>query len=476
MLRRSSRHSIRAVNAAPCFDPALLARYGVTGPRYTSYPTAPNFRADFDPGAYRAAAHASNEEPIPRSLSVYVHIPFCTSPCFYCGCTRVITRDRAKGRAYLARLHREIALQSPLFDRDRRVTQLHLGGGTPNFLTADQLGELVDALHGGFNLATGDDREFSVELDPRCAGDGLLAALGHIGFNRVSFGVQDFDPVVQDAINRVQPVEQTLDAIADARAAGFRSVSVDLIYGLPRQTVEGFADTLDTIARIRPDRVALYSYAHLPAMFKAQRQIDESELPAPPEKLGMLRQAIDTLGQAGYRYIGMDHFALPEDELVRAQERGTLQRNFQGYSTHAECDLIGLGMSAIGRVGDCFVQNHRGLAEYDAAVDAGHLPIARGMLLGEDDRLRAELIQQVMCRGEIDEYEFGRRHGLVFSERFAAELERVAPLARDGLVERSGGVLRVTPRGRLLLRVVAMAFDAYLTQPRENVARYSKVI
>ncbi len=464
------------MNAAIQFDPGLLARYDLTGPRYTSYPTAPHFHDGFTEADYRAAVRLSNAEPIPRELSLYVHIPFCASPCFYCGCTRVITRDRGRISAYLNRLHREIALQAVLFDRDRRVGQLHLGGGTPNFLDPRQLTELMDALHDGFNLARDDAREFSIELDPRYNDAGQLASLAGLGFNRASFGVQDFDPLVQEAINRVQPMEQTLDAIAAARAAGFRSVSVDLIYGLPRQTREGFTGTLDTVCAVRPDRVALYSYAHLPERFKAQRQIDATELPATTEKLALLGLAIETLGRAGYRYIGMDHFALPDDELVRAQADGTLQRNFQGYSTHGQADLVGLGMSAIGRVGDCYVQNARDLVVYDAALDAGRLPIVKGLCLSDDDRQRAELIGDLMCRGEIDEYEFGRRHGLVFSERYAPELERIRALVDDGLVERGAGRLRVTPRGRLLLRVVAMAFDASLSRPAEIVARYSRVI
>jgi oxygen-independent coproporphyrinogen-3 oxidase len=462
----------------PIFDPALLTRYDVSGPRYTSYPTAPHFQAGFNEAAYRQHAHASNDDPIPRPLSIYIHVPFCSSPCFYCGCNRVVTRDRAKAEAYLQRLAREIELQSALFDRDRRVIQLHLGGGTPNYLDAQQLRELIELLRGGFNLARGEEREFSIELDPRHTDMVLLRELADIGFNRVSFGVQDFNPVVQEAINRIQPVEQTLSVIQAAREVGFRSVSIDLIYGLPRQTVEGFAATIDVVTGIRPDRIAVYSYAHLPEVFKAQRQIEATDLPTPQVKLQLLGTAVQMLAEAGYHYIGMDHFALPEDELVRAQETHTLQRNFQGYSTHAECDLIGLGVSSIGRVGDCYVQNARDLISYYAAIDAGRLPLVKGYVLSDEDNLRAAVIQELMCHGGVAFRDIERRfEGLDFTAHFATELDRMTELARDGLVAFDGASIRITPRGRLLMRIVAMAFDAYLVRPREQqVARFSRVI
>jgi oxygen-independent coproporphyrinogen-3 oxidase len=468
----------RPMNHEPIFDPRLLSHYDVSGPRYTSYPTAPHFSASFNEDAYRRHARASNDDPIPRPLSIYVHIPFCSSPCFYCGCNRVVTRDRSKAEAYLQRLAREVEMQSALFDRDRRVTQLHLGGGTPNYLDAQQLGELVGMLRAGFNLATGEEREFSVELDPRHADEALLRELAAIGFNRVSFGVQDFDPVVQEAINRIQPVEQTLSVIQAARAAGFRSVSIDLIYGLPKQTVEGFAATIDRVTAIRPDRIAVYSYAHLPEIFKAQRQIDAADLPQPAIKLELLGTAVRMLAGAGYHYIGMDHFALPGDELVRAQEAHTLQRNFQGYSTHADTDLIGLGVSAIGRVGDCFAQNARDVLSYYAAIDSGHLPVAKGYVRTAEDNLRGDVIQELMCHGELDFDACEHEHpGLDFDTHFAAEIRRLGELARDGLVELDERAVRITPRGRLLMRIVAMAFDEHLARPREQqVAKFSRVI
>lgn len=446
------------------FDAALLARYDVTGPRYTSYPTAPSFREDFGEREYRTRALASNEDPIPRPLSLYVHLPFCESPCFYCGCTRFITRDHGNASRYLDRLEREIVLQGALFDADRMAVQLHLGGGTPNFLSPDELERLFRALRTTFRLDSGEARDFSIELDPRHVAPGDLAALAGLGFNRVSLGVQDFDPAVQQAINRIQPRAQTEDAVAAAREAGMRSVNLDLIYGLPRQNPDSFAATLEGVIAIRPERVALYAYAHLPERFKAQRRIVAGELPEPAVKLELLGNAIHALTGAGYRYIGMDHFALPTDPLARALEAGTLQRNFQGYSTHGQCDLIGLGVSAIGHVDDCFAQNRRDLTGYYEALEAGRLPVARGLVVSEDDRVRAEIIQSVMCRNALDFGAIERRFGLCFEERFARELATLRRLADDGLITLRARGFAVTPRGRLLLRVVAMAFDASLAK------------
>jgi oxygen-independent coproporphyrinogen III oxidase len=460
---------------APLFDAELLARYDHAGPRYTSYPTAPHFHAGFDECEYRAHAQASNDEPIPRALSLYVHVPFCENPCFYCGCTRIVTRDHARADTYLERLCSEIGLQGELFDRDRRVQQLHLGGGTPNFLDDRQMHRLFEALAGSFTLERGPGRQFSIEIDPRHADAATMTRLAALGFNRASFGVQDLDPRVQAAINRVQPLERTLDVVAGARAAGFRSLSVDLIYGLPLQTRDAFARTVAQVAAFRPDRVALYSYAHLPDVFKAQKQIRAEDLPSPAAKLALFGDALAALTSAGYRYIGMDHFALPDDELSLAQDAGTLQRNFQGYSTHADCDLVGLGLSSIGRIGDAYAQNARELIAYYTALDHGRLPIAKGLVMNEDDRLRGAIIQSLMCLGTLDVRAFEARHGVVFATRFADALQRLAPLADDGLVAIAPGRIDVTPRGRLLLRPVAMCFDAWLD--RQVVRpRFSRVI
>ncbi|AWV06384.1 oxygen-independent coproporphyrinogen III oxidase [Marilutibacter maris] len=459
------------------FDADLLRRYDRPGPRYTSYPTAPQFDAGFDEAQLRQAAAESNGDPIPRRLSLYVHVPFCTSPCFYCGCNRIITRDTARGEAYLARLYREVAMTAALFDRDREVIQLHFGGGTPNFLAPGQLGEAVDTLRHHFRFSDADDRDISIEIDPRQVSPGEIGELAAIGFNRVSLGIQDFDPRVQEAVNRIQPAADTLAIIDAARRHGMRSVNVDLIYGLPRQTPEGFARTLDIVTGARPDRLAVYGYAHMPRLFRAQRRIVEEELPSPASRLALLQLTIEKLTAAGYRYIGMDHFALPEDELARAQENGSLHRNFMGYTTHADTDLIGLGVSAISHVGNSFSQNPRELADWQTALDEGRLPVARGMWLDPDDAIRADLIQQLMCQGCIEVPAFERRHMLRFHEYFAADLARLQPLLDDGLARWDGKRLQATSRGRLLLRNMAMCFDRYLHQDvPANTLRYSRAI
>ena len=459
------------------FSADLLRRYDRPGPRYTSYPTAPQFNAEFGEAALRDTIRASNEDPIPRRLSLYVHVPFCESPCFYCGCNRIITRDKARGEAYLARLYREIALTAGLFDRDREVIQLHFGGGTPNFLSPAQLRDVVDTLRSHFRFSDAADRDISIELDPRFVDADDIAALGKIGFNRASFGVQDFDPAVQEAVNRIQSVEQTRAVIDACRGNGFRSVNVDLIYGLPNQTPDGFARTLDTVAQMRPDRVAVYGYAHMPHLFKPQKQLDASLLPSGETKLALLQLAIEKLTAAGYLYIGMDHFALPDDELALAQARGGLHRNFMGYTTHADSDLVGLGVSAISHIGDSFSQNPRDLPSWQAALDEGRLPVFRGMRMNEDDQLRADLIQQLMCQGEIPVAALERRYAIDFAEYFALALDRLAPLAEDGLVRVEEQRIVVTSRGRLLLRNIAMCFDHYLDQPATVATpRFSRAI
>jgi len=456
------------------FDADLLRRYDRPGPRYTSYPTAPQFSDGFGEHAFREALARSNDDPIPRRLSLYLHVPFCASPCFYCGCNRVITRDLARGERYAEALSAEIARTGALVDRDREVVQIHFGGGTPNFLTPPQLGGLMDEIATHFRPASGRERDFSIELDPRFIDPIGVRALGELGFNRASLGVQDFDPDVQKAINREQSVEQTERVVKACRDAGFRSVNLDLIYGLPLQRPETFAATLDRVLDLRPDRLAVYSYAHLPQLFKAARQIREEDLPSAETKLSLLGLAIEKLSAAGYEYIGMDHFALPTDELAVAQRRGALQRNFMGYTTHANCDLVGLGVSAISHVGDTFSQNHRDLPSYHAAIDAGHLPTWRGLRMDRDDCLRAELIQQLMCHGEVDGRRLAQQYDIDFEHYFADALSQLQPLEQDGLVERRGTTLRALPRGRMLLRNVAMCFDRYL-KPAET-SRFSRAI
>jgi len=465
-------------------DAELLLRYDVAGPRYTSYPTAPQFRADFGEAQYREHARRSNATFSPRPLSLYVHIPFCASPCFYCGCNRLITHDAAAGTRYLERLLREASSVAPLFDHHREVRQLHLGGGTPNFLRPTDLARLVEALARHFRFSRAADLDFSIELDPRFTTAADVASLGWLGFNRASLGVQDFDSRVQEAVNRMQSVEQTLGIIDACRAAGFYSINVDLIYGLPHQSLAGFARTLDTIIAASPDRLAVYGYAHMPRLFKAQRHIDAEALPDPAARIALLELAIDRLGAAGYRYIGMDHFARPEDDLARAQAAGALHRNFMGYTTHAGCELIGLGMSAISHFGDSFSQNHRDLAAWEAALDADRLPVWRGLALTDDDRVRATVIQHLMCDGAVDFAGIESRYGIDFERYFARALERLGPLIADGLVNLEGRQLRATARGRFLLRIIAMCFDRHLTEaappandaPAAPETRFSRVV
>ncbi|MEX1994481.1 MAG: oxygen-independent coproporphyrinogen III oxidase [Steroidobacteraceae bacterium] len=458
------------------FDSALLRRYDQPGPRYTSYPTAPQFREGFGAAQRRMAALHSNEDPIPRQLSLYVHVPFCTSPCFYCGCNRVITRDRSRAAPYVARVIREAAMLAPLFDRDRKVVQLHFGGGTPNFLDVGQLAELIDSLEQLFNFSRSPLRDFSIELDPRCVDAAGIAAMAQAGLNRVSLGVQDFDPDVQQAVNRVQSVGQTLAVIEACRRHGMRAVNVDLIYGLPKQTPERFARTLDQVLAARPDRVAVYGYAHLPQTFRPQRQIRAADLPGADARIALLALTIERLTGAGYRHIGMDHFALPDDDLAVAQTRGDLHRNFMGYTTHAECDLVGLGVSAISQLGDSYSQNPRDLPQWETQVDDGRLPCWRGLQLDDDDRLRAWIIQRILCEGEVSIAALEDRFKIDFARYFSADLARLQALAQDRLVELGDGYIRATARGRLLLRVVCACFDRYLHHECPAPGRFSSMV
>ncbi len=456
------------------FDRELLRRYDRPGPRYTSYPTAPQFQPSF--GAAQLREHIRLSNAGARALSIYAHMPFCLSPCFYCGCNRLITREPARGERYLERLLAEVALLGPLFDHGREALQVHLGGGTPNFFTPAQIGRLLDALARQFHLSSRAERDFSIELDPRTVRAGDIAALAGLGFNRASLGVQDFDPQVQRAVNRIQTVEQTLAVIEACRASGMRSVNVDLIYGLPLQTPAGFGETLRTVIEARPDRLAVYGYAHLPEIFKPQRQLDATFLPHPETRIALLNLAIERLSAAGYRYIGMDHFALPHDDLARAQVAGGLQRNFMGYTTHADCDLLGLGVSAISHIGASFSQNPRELPGWEAAIDAGRLPVWRGLALDEDDLVRADVIQGLMCRATVDIAAVESRHRIAFTRYFAQALARLRPLEADGLVTITPAAIDATPRGRLLLRLIAMCFDRYLEPMDRPAAQYSKVV
>ncbi|ALM54224.1 oxygen-independent coproporphyrinogen III oxidase [Halomonas huangheensis] len=452
------------------FERCLVEKYDRPGPRYTSYPTAPHFHEAFDTSAYHAAVAASDQ---PGPLSVYVHVPFCESLCYYCACSKIITHNRQRATQYLGYLKREIALQAELFDPSRVMTQLHLGGGTPTFLSPDQLAELLECLNRHFHFAAEHEREFSLEVDPRTVTPEQVFALRNLGFNRLSLGVQDFDPAVQQAVNRVQSEAEVRALIDAAREAGFASVSMDLIYGLPLQTRDSFARTLEQVIAIRPDRIAAYSYAHLPHLFKAQRLIRDADMPPPSRKLELLELTIERLTAAGYVYIGMDHFALPEDELSLARRDGSLQRNFQGYSTQGECDMIGLGITSIGRVGNAYSQNVKTTSEYMACLDAGRIPVLRGYCLTAEDRLRADVIAALMCHEGFRFADIEQRHGIDFAEHFADALDQLSEMVDDGLIEISQVGIRVLPAGRLMLRNIAMAFDGYLAS--ESV-RYSRTV
>ena len=460
------------MNTAIVFDPALIRKYDKSGPRYTSYPTAVQFHDGFGVDEYRAQAQASNASG--RPLSLYIHIPFCDTVCFYCACNKIITKNRRHAAPYLDHLHQEIALQGALFDRSRPVTQLHWGGGTPTFISAEQMRALMRVTGEHFRLLDDDRGEYSIEVDPRETDDGTIALLRELGFNRLSLGVQDFDPDVQQAVNRIQSRAITLKVMDAARREGFKSISVDLIYGLPLQTVASFNRTVDDIIAQNPDRISVFNYAHLPELFKTQRQIDASALPPPAVKLEILKTVIERLTEAGYVYIGMDHFAKPDDELARAQQAGTLYRNFQGYSTHADCDLIGLGATSIGMVGDSYSQNLKTLEEYSARLDAGQLAVFRGVRLDDDDRLRRAVITDLICHFTLDFATVERRFDLRFGEYFAPELAELADMANDGLLALSATGIQVLPPGRLLIRNICMAFDRYLRAQKQQ--RFSRVI
>jgi oxygen-independent coproporphyrinogen-3 oxidase len=470
----AGRVSMASVSQQLRFDSELIRRYDTAGPRYTSYPTAVQFHEGFHEAEYRAYSKASNDDPIPRPLSLYVHIPFCATVCYYCACNKIVTKNRARAAAYLERLTREIERQSQLFDHDRPVVQLHWGGGTPTFLSHAQMRALMNAIGKHFNLLPGDRGEYSIEIDPRSVTELTVALLRDVGFNRMSLGVQDFDANVQRAVNRIQSEEQTLAVMEAARRCGFKSINVDLIYGLPLQTVESFARTLDKVIAAAPDRLSVFNYAHLPERFKVQRQINAADLPSAAEKLRILQHTAERLTASGYVYIGMDHFAKPDDELAVAQRNGMLWRNFQGYSTHGDCDLVGLGVSAIGMIGDCYAQNVHDIAEYYRRIDGGHLAINRGVELSGDDSLRREVIMQLICHFVLDLRRFERAWQVGFWDYFAQERPRLEAMQLDGLIRLGDETLQVLPPGRLLIRNICMVFDQYLR--KAPVRQFSRVI
>lgn len=454
------------------FDMDLIRRYDKSGPRYTSYPTAVQFHEAFTEDDYRAAAERSNA--LGGALSIYTHIPFCDTVCYYCACNKVVTKDRGRAQPYVDDVVNEIALHGRLFGEGRRVDQLHWGGGTPTFLSNDQMRQLMAGIGQNFALKTDDTGEYSIEIDPREADARTIAVLRELGFNRISLGVQDFDVRVQEAVNRIQSVAETRIVMDAARAEGFHGISLDLIYGLPHQTRDSFMKTLDTVIDMAPDRLSMFNYAHLPARFKPQRRINTDELPNAAEKLRILGGSIERLAEAGYVLIGMDHFAKPTDPLAIAQQNGTLHRNFQGYSTHAECDMVAVGVSSISQVGGAFSQNTKDLTAYHTAVAAGRLPIERGYVLTAEDHLRRRVISDLISHFEVDFIAINQNYGIDFKNHFAAALQELAPMQIDDLVTIQADSIKVRPRGKLLIRNICMAFDEYLSL--EGMQRFSKVI
>jgi oxygen-independent coproporphyrinogen-3 oxidase len=452
---------------------ALLRRFDHPGPRYTSYPTADRFVEAFDASTLATRLAKRGDQAVPPPLSVYVHVPFCDKVCFYCACNKVVTRHHERAADYLAALQTEADLVSNLLSGPRSLEQLHFGGGTPTFLSNDELRQVMAMLIEHFPLA--DNVECSIEVDPRSTPPDKVRTLAALGFNRMSVGVQDFDPQVQKAVNRLQSFEMTRETIDTAREAGFKSVNLDLIYGLPKQTRDSFARTLDRVLELAPERVALYHYAHLPERFKPQRRIVAEELPPSEEKTHIMLDAITRLTEAGYRYIGMDHFAKDTDELARAQVLGQLHRNFQGYSTRPDCDLIGLGVSAISKVGPTYSQNVRELPEYYDRLRAGLLPTARGVLLDRDDLLRRAVIMALMCHFQVSKEGIEAAHLIKFDEYFRRELEDLRVFEEAGLVEITHDWISVAPKGKLLVRAIAMVFDRYLRQD-QRLRRYSKIV
>lgn len=452
------------------FDRELIASLPASGPRYTSYPTADRFHDGFRQPEYVSVLENTLSGSL-KPVSLYVHIPFCNVICYYCGCNKVITKDTSKADEYLTYLEKEMALLAPHLHGKHQLAQLHFGGGTPTFLSDAQLERVFRMIREHFELLP--DGEYSIEIDPRKVSRESVFKLGELGFNRMSVGIQDFDPKVQAAVNRIQTVEETREVIDAARAAGFKSISVDLIYGLPYQSVESIKPTLDTVLSLSPDRLALYHYAHLPHIFKPQRRIDTNAVPSSEEKLDILQYAVKLLDERGYVFIGMDHFAKPEDELAIALREGRLQRNFQGYSTYADCDLVAIGVSSIGKIGNTYSQNQRDLNAYYADLDEGKLPVMRGYELNADDTMRRQIIQDLMCRFALELADYQPN----FAEYFAEEIPDLQRIAALCLIEwqPETGSLKVTPKGRFLIRNIAMIFDYYLRH-KETKAKYSQTV
>lgn len=450
----------------------LIRRFDRSGPRYTSYPTADRFIDDFNSSHYIAALVERQTLLNPPPYSVYIHLPFCASLCYFCACNKTITQDHSRSSSYVEAVINEMRLLEPHLGQQRLTGQLHLGGGTPTFLQADELTKLMQSIHQHFHFTP--DAELSIEIDPRTVNAQTLSFLAELGFNRTSFGVQDFDLSVQAAINRIQPLEMVELAMAASRAVGFESINTDLIYGLPKQSLESFEQTIEALIELNPDRIALYNYAHLPQRFKAQRLINPQDLPSADERLQIFLMAAQRLLDAGYQYIGLDHFALPNDELNLARLDRSLQRNFQGYTTRSHSDLIGLGVSAIGKIGRTHIQNERSLNRYRSAIADHQLATFRGFVMDEDDQLRADVIMTLMCSMPIDFVTFNQRYGIDMRQYFSAEILSLQPYINAGLLHIDDEHIQVTPKGRLFVRAISMEFDAYLRQATQ--ATYSRLI
>ena len=441
------------------WDPELIQRYNRSGPRYTSYPTAVEFKVVENDQVERDLL-SQRDQNVP--LSLYLHIPFCAHVCYYCGCNKIVTKDRSKSEPYLDLLKAEIDRKAELLQGHPIVEQMHWGGGTPTFLSDDQMSELMDHLRKRFNFSTDDSADYSIEIDPREVRPNTLKLLREIGFNRTSFGVQDLNEKVQQAVNRIQPESMIRKVMVEARELGFRSINIDLIYGLPHQTQETFAETLDVIIDMSPDRLSVFNYAHLPERFKPQRRIKEEDLPSPEEKLAILGNCITTLTKAGYHYVGMDHFAKPDDELSRAQAAKELHRNFQGYTTHGDCDLIGFGVSSISQISDCYLQNSPDINAYEEAINNNQFPVVKLITTDTDDLIRRQVIMELLCHDQMIFAELDSAFSIDSQTYFADELSQLTPMVEDELLEISEEGIHITEKGRLLVRNACMVFDTYL--------------
>lgn len=454
------------------WNPQIIERYDMAGPRYTSYPTAPQFRSDFSEIALFNAISRGNKQFKP--LSLYFHIPFCESLCYYCGCNKIVTPNKHRAEPYLKRLIQELEIQAGIFNSSRVVKQLHWGGGTPTFISDSEMSLLMNNTRKYFNLLNNDEGEYSIEVHPGTVSASTMTHLRKLGFNRVSMGIQDFDAKVQNAVNRFNTYEEVDSLVKSIRADGYKSIGMDLIYGLPHQTDSSFSETLNKVIELSPDRLSLFNYAHMPHLFKSQQLINENDLPSAEQKLGLLHFAIDHLQAAGYIYIGMDHFAKPDDELVKAQQNGKLQRNFQGYSTHGDCDLLAFGVSGISAIDNVYMQNAKNIIDYQAKLDEGILPYIKGFTLNNEDELRKFIINQLICHFELDFKHVQDKFSVDMNIHFTKELEQLAPMVEDELISLNEHGIYVHSAGRMLIRRICMVFDEYLNNSQQ--IKFSKII